>query len=162
HAGTGCAHRVHAETGRLRHPGRICGPSALAGVADERRAAAAPVGPRGESVAPGSKRAAGRPVMAQRAQIRMLDDQRRLHLQDGPIDLIVEAFGDLREVRCAYQAAACRFADVLDELCAELPLLRTRVVAGVPWLSGRIARRMAAAVAPYASRTFITPMAAVA
>ena len=113
-------------------------------------------------MAPGSERAQGKQVTAQRAQIRMLPDQRRLHLQDGPIDLIVEAFGDSREVQRAYQAAAARFVNVLDELCAELPLLRTRVVAGGPWLNGRVARRMAAAVAPYASRTFITPMAAVA
>jgi len=100
--------------------------------------------------------------MAQRAQIRMLPDQRRLHLQDGPIDLIVEAFGDSREVQRAYQAAAARFVNVLDELCAELPLLRAEAVPGGPSQNGKIARRMAAAVAPYASRTFITPMAAVA
>ena len=100
--------------------------------------------------------------MAQRAQIRMLPDQRRLHLQDGPIDLIVEAFGDSREVQRAYQAAAARFVNVLDELCAELPLLRAEAVPGGPSPNGKIARRMAAAVAPYASRTFITPMAAVA
>jgi len=100
--------------------------------------------------------------MAQRAQIRMLPDQRRLHLQDGPIDLIVEAFGDSREVQRAYQAAAARFVNVLDELCAELPLLRAEAVPGGPSPKGKIARRMAEAVAPYASRTFITPMAAVA
>ena len=99
--------------------------------------------------------------MAQRAQIRMLADQRRLHLQDGPIDLIVEAFGEAREVQRAYQAAARRFVNVLDELCAELSLLRAQVL-GALQPSGKIARRMAAAVAPYAARTFITPMAAVA
>ena len=32
--------------------------------------------------------------MNTRAQIRLLDDGRRLHLNDGPIDLIVEAFGE--------------------------------------------------------------------
>jgi len=100
--------------------------------------------------------------MAQRAQIRMLDDQRRLHLQDVPIYLIVEAFGDSREVQRGYQMAAGRFVNVLDELCAELPLLRKQAVYGRPSLNGKIARRMTAAVAPYASRTFITPMAAVA
>jgi uncharacterized protein len=100
--------------------------------------------------------------MAQRAQIRMLPDQRRLHLQDGPIDLIVEAFADFYEVQCAYQAAAGRFGSVLDELCAELPLLRAEAVPRGPLLNGKVARRMAEAVAPYAARTFITPMAAVA
>jgi uncharacterized protein len=98
----------------------------------------------------------------QRAQIRLLPDQRRLHLQDGPIDVIVEAFGEGGEVQRAYQAAAHRFVGVLDELCAELPLLRSQAVAGGVWPKGKIARRMAAAVAPYAGRTFITPMAAVA
>jgi ApbE superfamily uncharacterized protein (UPF0280 family) len=98
----------------------------------------------------------------QRAQIRLLPDQRRLHLQDGPIDVIVEAFGEGGEVQRARQAAAHRFVGVLDELCAELPLLRSQAVAGGLWPKGKIARRMAAAVAPYAGRTFITPMAAVA
>ena len=100
--------------------------------------------------------------MSQRAQIRMLPDQRRLHLQDGPIDLIVEAFGDLREVQRANQAAARRFVGVLDELCAELSLLRAQAAPGGPSLNGKVARRMATAVAPYSERTFITPMAAVA
>jgi hypothetical protein len=44
--------------------------------------------------------------MNQRAQIRRLDDGRRLHLHDGPIDLIVEAFGPQREVEAAYRSAS--------------------------------------------------------
>ena len=100
--------------------------------------------------------------MRQRAQIRMLPDQRRLHMQDGPIDLIVEAFGDSGEVHRAYEAAARRFVGVLDELCSELERLRARAVVGGPEPKGKVARRMIAAVAPYAGRTFITPMAAVA
>jgi uncharacterized protein len=59
-----------------------------------------------------------------RAQIRMLSDGRRLHMHDGPIDLIVEAFGARNEVEAAYKAAALRFLSVLDELCGELELLR--------------------------------------
>ena len=39
-------------------------------------------------------------------QIAMLPDGKRLHLQDGPIDLIIEAKGSADEVRAAYQAAA--------------------------------------------------------
>ena len=39
--------------------------------------------------------------MNTRAQIRLLEDGRRLHLHDGPIDLIVEAFGEADEIeRC--------------------------------------------------------------
>ena len=38
-------------------------------------------------------------------QIALLSDGRRLHLQDGPIDLIVEARGRADEVHAAYEAA---------------------------------------------------------
>jgi uncharacterized protein len=97
-----------------------------------------------------------------RAQIRLLEDGRRLHLHDGPIDLIVEAFGEKNEIKTAYQAAAGRFVSVLDELCGELAFLRQGTQPDGPRPSGVIARRMMAAVAPYGERTFITPMAAVA
>jgi uncharacterized protein len=100
--------------------------------------------------------------MNMRAQINLLADGRRLHMHDGPIDLIVEAFGGTGEIKAAYQAAARRFVNVLDELCAELPLLRAPLRNGGRLPTGRIARRMVAAVTPYAERTFITPMAAVA
>jgi len=100
--------------------------------------------------------------MRARAQISVLPDSRRLHMHDGPIDLIVEAFGEAGEIKAAYRAAARRFVDVLDELCAELPLLRAQSRRDGEWPKGRVARRMAAAVTPYAERTFITPMAAVA
>lgn len=81
----------------------------------------------------------------------------RLHLQHGPIDIVAEAFGAPVAVRAAYARAAGRFATVLEELVAELPALRSedRPVQGI------IARRMAAAVAPFRP-AFITPMAAVA
>lgn len=94
-------------------------------------------------------------------QIAMLSDGRRLHLQDGPIDLIVEARGASGEVRAAYEAAADRFTGLLDELCAELPELRTAAAERTS-LRGVVARRMHAAVAPYAAGCFIAPMAAVA
>ena len=100
--------------------------------------------------------------MNQRAQIRMLPDQRRLHLHDGPIDLIVEAFGAPREIEAAYRTAAVRFVTVLNELCSELPLLRQAWRSEAEWPIGAVARRMAAAVSPYATKYFITPMAAVA
>ena len=96
-----------------------------------------------------------------RAQICLLPDGRRLHLNDGPIDLIIEAFGRAEQVQLAYRSAAMRFVTVLDELCTELPLLR-REPNLENWPTGVIARRMAKAVLPYAAQTFITPMAAVA
>lgn len=100
--------------------------------------------------------------MNSRAQIRMLADGRRLHLHDGPIDLIVEAFGKTGEIQNAYRAATSRFVTVLDELCEELPLLRQPVQGPGAEVRAPIARRMMKAVKPYAERTFITPMAAVA
>jgi len=100
--------------------------------------------------------------MNPRAQIRMLADGRRLHLHDGPIDLIIEAFGAPREIEAAYRAAAARFVTVLDELCGELPLLRQAWSSEAEWPCGAVARRMVAAVTPYAPRYFITPMASVA
>ena len=39
-------------------------------------------------------------------QIAILPDGKRLHLQDGPIDLVIEARGRDGEVRAAYEAAA--------------------------------------------------------
>lgn len=100
--------------------------------------------------------------MREPALIRMLPDGRRLHLHDGPIDLIIEANGTKQNVAAAYEAAARRFVSILDELCSELPLLRSRATKKSPQPSGAIARRMFAAVAPYSDHCFITPMAAVA
>lgn len=100
--------------------------------------------------------------MNQRAQIRMLPDGRRLHLNDGPMDLIVEAFGAVREVEVAYRTASARFVTVLDELCSELSFLRRACSPEALWPQGAVARRMTAAAMPYAAQHFITPMAAVA
>ena len=99
--------------------------------------------------------------MMRRPQIALLSDGRRLHLQDGPIDLIAEARGAAGEVRSAYEAAVHRFTGLLDELCAELADLRM-AAADRTSLQGVVARRMHSAVAPYAADCFITPMAAVA
>ena len=101
-------------------------------------------------------------ISTTRAQIAFLPDQRRLHLHDGPIDLIVEAFGDPGHIRNAYDAAAQRFVSILDELCEELPLLRQPATHDRSLPHGPVARRMMMAVKPYAEVNFITPMAAVA
>ena len=94
--------------------------------------------------------------------MHMMPDGRRLHLRDGPIDLIVEAYGVRNQIHVAYDSAARRFLTILDELCSELALLRQAVRGNVTPPQGVIARRMAEAVEPYAERCFITPMAAVA
>ena len=100
--------------------------------------------------------------MTRRPQIALLAGGKRLHLQDGPIDLIVEASGDGAAVRAAYEAAPRRFTGLLDELCAELTELRKAADPAQTALKGVVARRMHAAVAPFAADCFITPMAAVA
>lgn len=95
-----------------------------------------------------------------RAQVVHLPGN-HLHLQDGPIDLIVEAIGAPEQVAAAYAAATHRFETILDELCMELPLLRAPIRIGGAMPEGVVARRMWLAAAPFADR-YITPMAAVA
>jgi ApbE superfamily uncharacterized protein (UPF0280 family) len=86
----------------------------------------------------------------------------RLHLNDGPIDLVIGAFGAESAVKAAYAAATRRFTTILDELCEELPLLRSEVLPSSPLPHGPTAQRMDAAVRPFAGDCFITCMAAVA
>lgn len=89
------------------------------------------------------------------ARAQLLPDGERLHLQHGPIDLIIGAEGDRST---AFRAAFARFRTVLEELVSELPLLRQEVGA-MP--QGSTARRMTRAALPHAP-VFVTPMAAVA
>ena len=95
------------------------------------------------------------------ARLALLPDGRRLHLQHGPIDIVAEAFGEAAEVDVAYRQAGARFATILDDLVAELALLRGPLGKTRPTLRGRVARRMLGACWPHRTH-FITPMAAVA
>lgn len=95
-------------------------------------------------------------------QAHMLPDARRLHLNHGPIDLVIEAFGESPEVRAAYEQATARFRTILTELVEELPALRSAATTRPRVFQGMTAQRMEAAVAPLADGNFITPMAAVA
>ena len=83
---------------------------------------------------------------------------KRLHLQHGPIDLIIGADGDRN---AAFSAAEDRFQTVLAELMAERPLLQRPVTPGQAAPNGETASLMHAAVRPFAE-VFVTPMAAVA
>ncbi len=83
---------------------------------------------------------------------------RRLHLQHGPIDLIIGADG-ARDA--AFDLARDRFANILQELVDELPLLRRQVTRSTPVPSGQAARAMHRATLPFCD-IFVTPMAAVA
>ncbi len=85
----------------------------------------------------------------------------RLHLQHGPIDLIIGATASDEAREKAFSAAQIRFETVLDELVAELPLLRRPMTSSSPAPDGAIAQRMDRATRPFAGE-FITRMAAVA
>ena len=87
----------------------------------------------------------------------------RLHLQHGPIDLLIDAKGDAHEVRQAYARAVDVFAPVLETLTDELEWLRAPLAADSPDVrfSGPVAQRMLAAIEPYRG-VLLTPMVAVA
>jgi uncharacterized protein len=99
--------------------------------------------------------------MMERPIAALLPDGKRLHLQHGPIDLIVEANGSVEHVNAAYGAAISRFETVLEELAEELDVLRLDVTSHGLGLQGEIARTMERAVMPHWKRQ-VTPMAAVA
>ncbi|WP_205514399.1 UPF0280 family protein [Stappia sp. BW2] len=99
-----------------------------------------------------------RAIQLETATAHLLPDARRLHLQHGPIDLVVEACGEPGEVAEAYRRARAAFETVLQDLVGEISRLRSP---DGPAPKGRIARAMWAATSAYAP-DFITPMAAVA
>lgn len=89
----------------------------------------------------------------------LLQDGERLHLQHGPIDLVIGADGDRES---AFAAASARFATVLEELVKELRLLRFQVKPASRRPVGAVAQRMDVAVRRHCTDTFVTRMAAVA
>jgi len=84
----------------------------------------------------------------------------REHWRHGPIDLVIEAWGEPDAVAGACTAAWQRFGTVLGELVGELAVLKAPVGVAIE-VRGPVARRMVGACLPFASG-FITPMAAVA
>ena len=103
-----------------------------------------------------------------------LDSGQRLHLQHGPIDLVIQALGEHHEVTRAYQQAHACFQTVLTDLVAELDYVRSPIgstSANTP-LAGCVARRMVVAARQFFTHThhsdnqqeglFLTPMIAVA
>lgn len=82
----------------------------------------------------------------------------RLHLQHGPIDLIIGADGQRDR---AFKAAHTRFATVLSELVGELNTLRKALKPASILPAGVVAHRMHVAAAPF-SEFYVTSMAAVA
>jgi len=94
------------------------------------------------------------------AQMALMPDGRRLHLNHGPIDLIIEAFGDPDEVKKSYEQAMSCFPEILPMLVSDLESLRQSY--DVSWHpDGPVASRMQDACSRF-SAEFVTPMAAVA
>jgi len=85
----------------------------------------------------------------------------RLHLQFGPIDLLIDVDASSDERQLAHRAAEHAFHGVLESLVSELPTLRRAVDAGASAPTGAVARRMWTACLNHADQ-FVTPMAAVA
>lgn len=92
---------------------------------------------------------------------RLLSDGHRLHLQHGPIDLVIGVDGDDAARLTAFEAAEARFRTILTELIEELPRLRQPLKTDSASFSGEVAVRMALACRPH-MHGFVTPMAAVA
>ncbi len=92
--------------------------------------------------------------------MEFLPDGRRLHLNHGPIDLIVHAVGDPDDVQQSYNKATDFFPKILPTLVSELSNLRKPF--DETWQpEGSVARRMQKACSKFCSE-FVTPMAAVA
>ncbi len=95
----------------------------------------------------------------------LLPCRKRLHLQHGPIDLVIGADSRSNSGRCrkeAFSAAEHRFATILHELVAELDELRRDTNGRLNRFRSPVARRMYDATSSFAHDLFITPMAAVA
>ncbi|MES2711677.1 MAG: UPF0280 family protein [Pseudomonadota bacterium] len=91
-------------------------------------------------------------------QARLLPDG-RLHLRDGPSELVIGVDAPVPVRDAAFARAVAAMDGVIAALSAELPALRAPPGAQV--FSHPVAQRMATAVRPHVG-VFITPMAAVA
>ncbi|WP_121062604.1 UPF0280 family protein [Chachezhania antarctica] len=89
----------------------------------------------------------------------ILPDGQRLHLQHGPIDLVIGADGARGP---AFAAAKDRFHGLLQTLVDELPDLRAPLTSDSRLPAGPVARRMHAAAMPVYDLGYLTRMAAVA
>jgi len=85
----------------------------------------------------------------------------RLHLQDGPIDLVIGIEGERPAVLEAREAAWRALQGVLPGLACELPALRAPLSGRMPAFIHPVAQRMTEAAWPHRSH-FVTPMVAVA
>jgi len=86
----------------------------------------------------------------------------RLHLQHGPIDLIIGVDAEPLARTKAFAAAQARFSTILDGLVEDLATHRSPLVKGSPTPRDPVACRMYSAARPFVPRHFLAPMIAVA
>lgn len=91
-------------------------------------------------------------------QAALIGARQRLHIQHGPIDLVIDADGSGR--MALFERAVTAAMPVLSTLVDELPMLRAPYRARRRF-AGPVARRMQA-VCEMAGDSFVTPMIAVA
>lgn len=92
----------------------------------------------------------------------LLGDGTRLHLQHGPIDLIIDAQGEPTEIKRSFEQASIAFENILEILASQLTALRSNYQESSESVYvGDVAQRMAFAVKPFYEFR-VTPMAAVA
>ena len=88
----------------------------------------------------------------------IMEEDNRLFLQHGPINIVLEAFGD--DKKLAYWNAKKYFETLLDQLVLDLALLKKEVVFNRKF-NNKISQSMQDATERF-TPSFITPMAAVA
>ena len=86
----------------------------------------------------------------------------RLHLQHGPIDLIIGLDAEEARQNRGFEAANFRFKTILTELVSELEYLKSPAHPNMNMPKGSVAKRMVEAVRQFSGTRFITPMASVA
>ena len=85
----------------------------------------------------------------------------RLQLQQGPINIVVKAYGHERAVNSAYAKAIDYFPNILQRLVANLDVLKRPLKAETQLHDCATSTKMVNAASPYQDR-FVTPMACVA
>ncbi|NOX39453.1 MAG: UPF0280 family protein [Alphaproteobacteria bacterium] len=95
------------------------------------------------------------------AEARWLAEGARLHLNHGPIDLLLEVAGPRVARLSALKRACAEFDGVLGGLMAEIEVLRRPYNGIKSKAKGPVARRMIASLDGYEA-DFVTPMASVA
>ncbi len=100
------------------------------------------------------------PRLSGSATAALINNEQRLHLQHGPIDLIIDVDAAANDKRRVFSAAVMAFEGLLESLVTDLPQLRQINPVPVP-VSSHCAQRMLDASQSFTGYG-LTPMSAVA